>query len=210
MPCVAPLMPSSGSPVNQRRAPHSRTGKVRSPVGKPGPTRNSGPHVVVRIAARSPLVHTCVVRRRSRESTRGGPTFRPVAILVSFGMTVALAGCSGSAAENDERLVRSYIASLNSGDIANAMMLRCPLAQVEESKRQLFAEQVDRLRIAAGGSLDVATLERVKKPNLDDFSGHGAQREIRSKLKSDGDARHHVRPHARTCRAWRVARSHES
>jgi hypothetical protein len=33
MPCVAPLMPSSGSPVNQRRAPHSRTGKVRSPVG---------------------------------------------------------------------------------------------------------------------------------------------------------------------------------
>jgi hypothetical protein len=101
-------------------------------------------------------------------------------------MTVALAGCSGSAAENDERLVRSYIASLNSGDIANAMMLRCPLAQVEESKRQLFAEQVDRLRIAAGGSLDVATLERVKKPNLDDFSGHRAQREIRYKLKSDG------------------------
>jgi hypothetical protein len=101
-------------------------------------------------------------------------------------MTVALAGCSGSTGSNDEPLVRNYIASLNRGDIANAMTLRCPLAQVEESKRQLFAEQADRLRIAAGGSLGVADFERVKKPNLGDFSGHGAQREIRYKLKSDG------------------------
>jgi hypothetical protein len=80
-------------------------------------------------------------------------------------MTVALAGCSGSTGANDEPLVRNYIASLNRGDIANAMTLRCPLAQVEESKRQLFAEQADGLRIAAGGSLDVAALERAKKPS---------------------------------------------
>jgi hypothetical protein len=116
-------------------------------------------------------------------------------------MTVALAGCSGSAGANDEPLVRNYIASLNSGDIANAMTLRCPLAQVEESKRQLFAEQADRLRIAAGGSPDVATLERAKKPILGDFSGHGAQREIRYKLKSDGKSVGWVHLRLRTTRS---------